>query len=466
MSDPLSVAGTAVGITSLGIQVCQGLIKYLRAVRGRKEEIAESVREVDRVVSLLSSVNRLVPRVGSANETAQLRDCLKNCHTELKNIETLLTELKDAQQSNKAMQRAANAMRSITYPFQQAKLTALRQSLRSVLHDLTLIISIVSLASKSTIQDTINTMSQDLKTHTSANASGISDFQCQVHCHSVQLRSLQSTISGTLDDITEQLHRTELSIQDFDQRVDGRLTIIESGTQSIEASSQVTVAKLEEIAKALASQSRLMENMCVQITGIQSRPNTDFATAEQNMGLQEDLGKALYKQSTNTRLWQSCHCASRIPKSKTLFSFWNLRFELEQQEHHLPSCKLWGTKKGMKRTAKATFPLKLAWLSARTTLACFQYATGTSQPSLSIRFTNIVPQSNSPVLDLYNKFWLDMYNVYNADQLVPEINLLEREILTLYTCGRASPGDVDEDGYTHAEVKFREAENMHITNCF
>lgn len=39
--------------------------------------------------------------------------------------------------------------------------------------------------------------------------------------NSVQLRSLQNTISGTLDNIKEQLHRTELSIRDLDQKVDG-----------------------------------------------------------------------------------------------------------------------------------------------------------------------------------------------------------------------------------------------------
>lgn len=46
MSDPLSVAGTAVGIASLGIQVCQGLIKYLQAVNDRNEEIKDAVRDV------------------------------------------------------------------------------------------------------------------------------------------------------------------------------------------------------------------------------------------------------------------------------------------------------------------------------------------------------------------------------------------------------------------------------------
>jgi hypothetical protein len=82
-----------------------------------------------------------------------------------------------------------------------------------------------------------------------------------MHCNSVQLETLQNTISNTLDEIKEQLHVTQLSIEDLDHRVDGKLTIIETGTRSIEASSQVTVAKLEEIAQTLVSQSALISSM-------------------------------------------------------------------------------------------------------------------------------------------------------------------------------------------------------------
>lgn len=115
--------------------------------------------------------------------------------------------------------------------------------------------------SKVTIQRTTSTISQDLKAHASSHASDISDLQIKIDSNSVQLRSLQNTISDTLHNITEQLHRTQLSIQDLDQRVDGKLTIIESGTQSIQDSNQVTVAKLEEIAQALVSQTALISNM-------------------------------------------------------------------------------------------------------------------------------------------------------------------------------------------------------------
>jgi hypothetical protein len=115
--------------------------------------------------------------------------------------------------------------------------------------------------SEATIQSTASTISLDLKAHASIHASDISELQIQINSNFVQLRSLQNTISGTLDDIAEQLHQTQLYIQDLDQRVDGKLTIIESGTQSIRDSNQVTAAKLEEITQLLVSHSTLMNNM-------------------------------------------------------------------------------------------------------------------------------------------------------------------------------------------------------------
>lgn len=44
------------------------------------------------------------------------------------------------------------------------------------------------------------------------------------------------------------------------------------------------------------------------------------------------------------------------------------------------------------------------------------------------------------------------------------MELLEREILALYTNGQASPGDIDEYGSTHAEVNFRDVTVEHLAN--
>ena len=107
----------------------------------------------------------------------------------------------------------------------------------------------------------------------------------------------------------------------------------------------------------------------------------------------------------------------------------------------------------MKRTAKATLPFKMAWLSARITVAYFEYVSGTSRPGLSIWCRNIVRRVASPVCEAIYSFLTDIFDVSTMKQAALRIRLLEREILTLYTNRQASPGDVDEYDKTHAEVK-------------
>jgi hypothetical protein len=83
MSDPLSVAGTAVGIVSLGLQVSQGIIKYMQAIKGRKNEIQDSIQEVQRVVSLLYRLNTVLPEVDGGKCMQSLQDNLDNCYIKL-----------------------------------------------------------------------------------------------------------------------------------------------------------------------------------------------------------------------------------------------------------------------------------------------------------------------------------------------------------------------------------------------
>ncbi|RGP58932.1 hypothetical protein FSPOR_11641 [Fusarium sporotrichioides] len=452
MSDPLSVAGTAVGITSLGIQVCQGLISYLRAVRGRKEEIRDGVREVEQVVSLLYSLNNTLSSVGLRNGTTSLRKSIKNCYARLEELRKLLDELGESRFSNKAMKGIA-VMRAMSYPFQQEKLSRIRESLRSVLSDLGLIISVISLDINAFAHDAVNDISRDLKDHTTTHQAHLVDVQTQVHCNSVQLRSLQTAISDTLNDIQEQLHETQLRVQDLDQRIDGKLTIVEAGTRSIEANTQVTAAKLEKVFQALEVQSALMSSMALQIDGAQCFQYTGAATTNQTTDAPETCRDISSVGGFNIRLGQDCYCATALPKSTAFFTFWKLEFIFEEQEYHLQSCKLWGTRKGTKRKTRADFRLKLAWLSARIFHTCFEYTSGTSGPSLSIRCKNTVRQENSPVRKaMYNFCGGKSVALGTLRQMTLDLELLEREILTLYSKGLASPLDTDEYGYTHAEM--------------
>lgn len=193
----------------------------------------------------------------------------------------------------------------------------------------------------------------------------------------------------------------------------------------------------------------------MQIKDIKTLPDTGFVAAEQDLNLQKRYSSLTKTRSSRSGYWHGCHCATTIPHSVTYFHFWNMSFKLEERDHHLPSCKLYGTKKGMKRTFKTTLPLKLAWLTARMTVACFEYTSGTSRPGLTIRCRNVVKLRDSPVYKICDSFYKRVKLRFTTEQIVHELDLLERGILNLYSSNQASPGDVDYSGLTHAEVNHK-----------
>jgi hypothetical protein len=229
------------------------------------------------------------------------------------------------------------------------------------------------------------------------------------------------------------------------------MTVFETGQRSIEANTQVTAAKMDELIQAMQSHSVLLQSMGMRAHTAHPLQDTDAATTYQHT----EVAVARSDMSLDKmRPRRGCYCRSAVPESTTSFKFWNLQFLFEEQEHHLPSCKLRGTTKGTRRRAKAEFLLNLSWFSARMTRASFEYASGTSRPGLSIRCRNTVRRIDSPVFTVIENFVFkySRSRVVTPSETVLDLEALEREILTLYSHNRASPFDTDEYGYTHAEM--------------
>ncbi|KAL6918227.1 hypothetical protein FSST1_009722 [Fusarium sambucinum] len=262
MFDPIGVAGTAVGIVSLGIQVLQGLMKYVQAVKGSKEEIEEIIQEVQRVVSLFYNLNNVLPEVNSRKCTQSLHNSLGSCYTKLEKLQDFLNGLKLPQLSTSASTTIRNTTRSIIYPFQQAKLYSLHQSLRKDLGDLRLAVEILSMEFTITIREEVQLISQDIKTNSTYQRDHLQALRTQVQQNYNQLDSLRSIVSGAFETIRDQLHQTQLIIHDHDQRVRGRLKVMERNlSNAIANDSGITVAKIEEIKQRLAAQSESIANM-------------------------------------------------------------------------------------------------------------------------------------------------------------------------------------------------------------
>ncbi|KAL2671428.1 hypothetical protein Neosp_014014 [[Neocosmospora] mangrovei] len=392
MSDPLSVAGTAVGITSLGIQVCQGLVGYLRSVHGRKAEIAEGLKEVQTLITIFYSLNEILPKIDQARcpKATTIRRCLEDSEGKLLELQQLLIKLTGPQHSATSNEKMRDMGRTFIYPFRADTLNSLRQSLRELLDNLNLAIDIKSLESQITFHDKIDTISlatQDLQTQAKEANIFVQDLGTKMQENLSQLRSLESTLTDSLTEINQRVSQAQWAIQDIGSDISGKLTITET---EVVSNHRVMLKRFTEMAEKLDSQSAEISQL----------------------------------------------------------------FEFQQQVpgKHRRTCKFFGIDGQTQRRVNAQFPLKIAWSTARMTLACMEYTMGTRSPGCSVRFKNIVPQQYSPVLRALIKTGNSILASRSVSETMQLLEGTEREILSLYREGQASPGDVDENGRSHMRV--------------
>ncbi|RSM14149.1 hypothetical protein CDV31_005485 [Fusarium ambrosium] len=394
MSDPLSVAGTAVGITSLGIQVCQGLVWYLRSVYGRKAEIAEDLSEVQSLISIFYALNDILPKINQTRctEATTIKRCLEDSEGKLLELQQLLIKLRGPEQPTTNRDKMREAGRTLVYPFRADTLKSLRQSLRELLDNLNLAVDITSLESQVTNcakVDNIGLAIQGLETQSRDSNAGIQDLNTKMQQNLSQLRSLESTITDSLTELNQRISQAEWAIQDLGNDISGKLIITET---EVVSTRHVMAEMLTDMAGKLDSQSAEISQLGMKLSCIQGQ-----GALLPDGPLEQVARYASMTRSSSYFSPSICNCRRRSRSSGFSFAFWNLKFEFQQQVpgKHRRSCKFFGIDGQTQRRVNAQFPLKLAWMSARMTLACMEYTLGTGSPGCSM-FVEAIANPNYP----------------------------------------------------------------------
>ncbi|CAH0050945.1 unnamed protein product [Clonostachys solani] len=128
MADPLSVAGTAVGIVSLGIVVTKGLIDYYKAFRDLNDDVTQTSRKLSHLLTLLEKLHTQLEEHPSRLENPRalntLRDSAGDCKQLIVEFQSELDKLQKHPQS-----KTNSALRSIgrrlAYPLRKSTLQKL-----------------------------------------------------------------------------------------------------------------------------------------------------------------------------------------------------------------------------------------------------------------------------------------------------------------------------------------------------
>lgn len=68
MADPLSLLGLTAGLISLGLQVSGGIVTYVDAVKGRRDELESVKRQVDSMTEIVKRIDATLSRLAAQHQ--------------------------------------------------------------------------------------------------------------------------------------------------------------------------------------------------------------------------------------------------------------------------------------------------------------------------------------------------------------------------------------------------------------
>ncbi|KAI8686621.1 hypothetical protein NCS56_00322400 [Fusarium sp. Ph1] len=243
MGDPLSVAGSAVGIISLGIQVCQGLVQYADAVRGQQRDVDDGMDEDRSLLTVFKSLEQTIARIetDSPENAKPLLEHLRQAEAKLRSLEEVLTEVGIPVNTSSSIKgKMKETYRVAIYPMKKSKLEGARQSVQSLLGILTTALQRADL-------DLGISQADALKTLQSITNSSASELKAAVEANSTQLDSIQATSRREFSDISNSLISTKAEVQAFSARSASQLDSVSSDIRESLANTQLLVEMIRDL---------------------------------------------------------------------------------------------------------------------------------------------------------------------------------------------------------------------------
>jgi hypothetical protein len=133
MADPFSVTGSAVGIISLGIQTCKGIVWYIDTAKDANEKAERLRREVEQLADILESLETTVTQAGlSPTSTLTVTySGISACASALEQIKERLGTRSSIGQS-RIRTRIRVIKERLSYPFKEGELVYWKNALDHV----------------------------------------------------------------------------------------------------------------------------------------------------------------------------------------------------------------------------------------------------------------------------------------------------------------------------------------------
>jgi hypothetical protein len=141
----MDVAGTAVGVASLGIQVCQGLLSYYDDWKTYDANISSTYSAITDLNKTLTILKSTLQQAVDEEKAGRVRTCVEGCEGALLELEKKRCSLQKFSRPEGLRQKMRAGLQRSWYPFRKATLEALKASVTDIQERLKLALQVLQL---------------------------------------------------------------------------------------------------------------------------------------------------------------------------------------------------------------------------------------------------------------------------------------------------------------------------------
>ena len=158
MTDPLSVAGSVVGILSLGIQATQSLVNFYQSYKHQDSNLAHITERLDSLLDIFQCLEKAL----SDRKQSDTQSLVQSIKKSIENCGGLIQELQDecekfSKTTSQGIKAAARAVGyRVTYPFRQSTLQKLDEDIGEILANLSPALNVLQLEDNKRTEDLLD----------------------------------------------------------------------------------------------------------------------------------------------------------------------------------------------------------------------------------------------------------------------------------------------------------------------
>lgn len=132
----LGVAGSVVGIVSLGLQTCHELLKYYVSWKDGRNDVATMCDSVDALAGILKLLETTIS--GSSDLDVNVQCSIMTCRSSIEKLEQKLSKVQKVPGSGKLPTKLHDQGRRLLYPFRESTLAKLKEIVSDIRSNLSL----------------------------------------------------------------------------------------------------------------------------------------------------------------------------------------------------------------------------------------------------------------------------------------------------------------------------------------